>query len=147
MKRKQAVGVQSVDAKTSIISNLRRRGLRITQQKRAIIDALIENNDRMLSVCDVAALVADSMDYATVYRNLKKFHELNIVESMADSQGVLRYTISDGMHHHHFICTACGRIIKFPCIHPFWREIAAQQKFKEEHHRIDVFGVCESCQK
>lgn len=135
-----------MDAKTTIISDLRRKGLRITQQKKIILDALIENNDKMLSVCDIAALVGDSMDYATVYRNLRKFYELDILESMVDAHGVVRYMICDGVHHHHFICTSCGRIINFPCNNPFWRTLAAQHKFKEAYHRIDVFGLCEGCQ-
>lgn len=135
-----------MDAKTAIMSDLRRKGMRVTQQKKAILDALIENNNKMLSVCDIAMLVGDSMDYATVYRNLRKFLELDIVETMVDGQGAVRYMICDGVHHHHFICTSCGRIINFPCNNPFWRALAAQHKFKEAHHRIDVFGLCESCQ-
>ncbi len=137
-----------MDEKTAIIDAMRRKGMRITQQKKAILGVLTDNPDRMLSVCDIADMLDGFADNATVYRNMGKFLELGIVETITDSRGVQRYVICcDGKHHHHLICTSCGRIIYFPCDTPFWRMLAEQNGFAEQYHRIEVYGTCRRCQK
>lgn len=135
------------DEKARLISMLRQKGMRVTKQKHAILGVLFDHTDRMLSVFDIGEIIGDQMDNATIYRNVRKFTELGILESMVDSKGVQRYVICcDGKHHHHFICTVCGRIINFPCNNPFWRGLAQQHRFSEEYHRIEVFGACADCQ-
>ncbi len=134
-----------MDAKENILCSLRQKGLRVTQQKSVIIDVLVTHSDRMLSANDIADALGSLLDNATVYRNMRKFLELGIVESMVDNKGVQRYKICDGTHHHHLVCTSCGRIINFPCDTPFWRCVAEQHAFKESFHRIEVFGICANC--
>ena len=136
-----------MDEKAKLISVLRQKGMRVTQQKKAILDVLLNHHDRMLSVFDIGEALGAVMDNATIYRNVRKFADLGILETMVDSKGVQRYIICcDGTHHHHFICTSCGRIINFPCDNPFWRGLAQQHRFSEKYHRIEVYGVCASCQ-
>ena len=91
--------------------------MRITSPKKMILDVLLNNQDRMLSVADVAALLPEdaAIDTTTVYRNIQKFLDFGILESLNDEQGVNRYTILEQDHHHYLICTECGKIIKIPC--------------------------------
>lgn len=137
-----------MDEKTAIINVLRRKGMRITQQKKAILDVFADNPDKMLSVSDIAEILGGVADNATVYRNVRRFLELGIIETITDSRGVQRFVVCcDGKHHHHLICTSCGRIINFPCDTPFWRLLAEQNGFAEQYHRIEVYGMCSQCQK
>jgi Fur family ferric uptake transcriptional regulator len=137
-----------MDQKTQLYERLREKGQRITPQKRAILDVLLDNPGRMLSVSEICARLpkGSGIDDATVYRNVRGFVEPGLLESMIDLKGHSRYMICDCVHHHHFICTDCGRIINFPCNNPFWRGIARQHNFKESGHRIEVFGLCADCQ-
>ena len=136
--------------KSKIYESLRKKGQRLTEQKKMIIDVFLENPDRMLSVAEICGHLehVGEVDTATVYRNIQRFLEIGLFESMVDSGGFGRYMIcSAGHHHHHFICTNCGAVIGFPCEKPFWEEAAREAGFTEERHSIEVFGVCAECKK
>ena len=45
----------SMDQKTQLYERLREKGQRITPQKRAILDILLDNPGRMLSVSEICA--------------------------------------------------------------------------------------------
>ncbi|MBN1776699.1 MAG: transcriptional repressor [Clostridiales bacterium] len=126
---------------------LRAKGLRMTSPKKRILDVFLNNQDRMLSVADIAALLEGSaaIDNATVYRNIQKFTELGILESFNDEQGVNRYTVFEQEHHHYLICTGCGKIIKIPCVKCFWQTQALKNDFQETHHKLEVYGKCAEC--
>ncbi len=133
------------DAK--IYAMLRTKGFRVTAQKKMILDVFLENPDRMLSAHDVYTLLpADArIDNATVYRNIQKFLSFGILETMNDEQGVNRYTVNGGDHHHYLICTECGKIIKIPCEGHFWKTKASENRFQETHHKLEVYGRCAEC--
>jgi len=136
-----------MDDAQKIYSMLRNKGFRVTTQKKIILDVFLSNQDRMLSVCDVFNMLpaGSSIDNATVYRNIQKFLDVGILESMMDDCGVNRYTICEKEHHHYLICTECGRIIKFPCSVNFWNSFATENGFKETHHKLEIYGKCAEC--
>lgn len=128
---------------------IRKRGQRMTTQKRALLTVFLQQEGKMLSVTDIKRFLPDTMemDSATIYRNAQNFKNLGLLESMVDVQGITRYTVFDGSHHHHLVCISCGRIINFPCNNPFWQQLAEKNHFKETYHRIEVFGLCSECQQ
>jgi Fur family transcriptional regulator, ferric uptake regulator len=130
-----------------IYAMLRAKGFRVTSQKKRILDVFLENSDRMLSVHDVCSLLPEdtSVDNATVYRNVQKFLNFGILESINDEQGINRYTVSERNHHHYLICTECGKIIKIPCESHFWKAKARENNFLETHHKLEVYGKCAEC--
>ncbi len=136
-----------MEQKSELYDSLRKKGLRITLPKRMILDIFLANQDRMISVGDVHGLLCEDsgIDNATVYRNIQKFLDLGILESMIDDRGVNRYTICEKQHHHYLICTECGRIIKFPCANHYWDGYAAENHFQETHHKLEVYGKCSEC--
>lgn len=54
-----------------------------------------------------------------------------------------------GQHHDHLICTKCGRIQEFyvPSLEKLQEEIARTYGFKPLDHRLEIYGLCEACQK
>ena len=136
-----------MDDQDRIYQMMRVKGLRLTSPKKLILDIFLKNKDRMLSVNDVYALLPEnaSVDNATVYRNIQKFLNFGILESMNDEQGVNRYTVYDGEHHHYLICTECGRIIRIPCENHFWKARVKETRFQETHHKLEVYGRCAEC--
>lgn len=132
---------------TNVYATLRAKGLRMTAAKKRILDVFLNNQDRMLSIADVAALLPGdaSIDNATVYRNIQKFTDAGLLESFNDEQGVNRYTVYEQEHHHYLICTGCGKIIKIPCVTGFWKTHARDNAFEETHHKLEVYGRCASC--
>ena len=133
----------------NVYNMLRQRGCRLTSQTKAILDIFLGNKDRMLSVADVAGQLPEErrIDNATVYRNIRKFLDLGIVESMNDEHGINRFALSEREHHHYLICTQCGSIVRFPCSNHYWNKYAKQNGFAETHHKLEVYGRCEKCAK
>jgi len=136
-----------MDKKPELYELLRTKGFRITKPKKAILDVFLANRNKMLSVGDVFELLPAGcgVDQATVYRNIRKFQDADILESMVDSRGTGRYTIREKKHHHYLICTECGRIVKFPCSNHYWDAVAAENGFEETHHKLEVYGKCADC--
>ena len=134
-----------MDTKMRIYNMISEKGYRVTNQKKAVIDVLVDNTDRMLSVGDITRLMDAPADYATVFRNVRHFMDLGVLESMMDNKGNSRYTLQDSEHHHYLICTECGCIVKFHCDNPFWKDFAREKSFKETYHILEVYGICNKC--
>lgn len=137
-----------MDRKQEIILLIKTKGQRVTKQKEMVIDILLENQDKMLSVADIREKVKGKyINNATIYRNIQSFLAMGILETMIDSKGVSRYVINNGEHQHHLICTECGKIISFPCNNPFWKPCMEAEGFQESWHKIEVYGICAQCRK
>lgn len=54
-----------------------------------------------------------------------------------------------GDHHDHMICTRCGKIIEFsnPEMERLQETIAASLGFHMLQHRMEIYGICDACQK
>ncbi len=54
-----------------------------------------------------------------------------------------------GEHHDHLICTKCGKIQEFyvPSLERLKEDIARTYGFKPLHHRLEIYGLCEACQR
>jgi len=85
---------------------------------------------------------------ATIYRTMKFFEELNIVESLEVGDGIKRYELSLSLHHDHLVCTSCGKIIEFTdeLIEEQQISVAKSHKFDLKDHVMTIYGLCENCQ-
>ena len=85
---------------------------------------------------------------ATVYRTMKFFEEMNIVNSLDVSDGIKRYELSLSLHHDHLVCTSCSKIIEFTdeLIEEQQIKVANENKFDLKDHVMTIYGLCEKCQ-
>ena len=60
-----------------------------------------------------------------------------------------KYESNTKSHHDHLICTDCGKIVEFVDdeIEKDKKKIAKVNKFKITDHSMQLYGLCESCQK
>lgn len=84
----------------------------------------------------------------TVYRTMDFLYKNGIVERFEFGEGKFRYEIKKN-HHHHLICTNCGRIedIEGEYLEKLEKDIFKNSKFKVMSHSLEFFGICKSCQK
>jgi Fe2+ or Zn2+ uptake regulation protein len=119
-----------------LVEALDRAGHRLTEPRRA-----------------VAALVADArrrrMDIgrATVFRTLDLFASLSLVERVDLPGGEHAYVACDPVHHHHAICTGCGRSLDVADhgLAAVLGEIGNRSGFRVTAHRLEIFGLCSAC--
>src|SRR4030042_2752333 len=95
---------------------LQEKGYRLTPQRLMVLDAL-HNVDSHISAEESYAQVKAKYAYAnisTVYRTLDLLKELKLVNEIDLDDGRVRYRLSEKGHHHHLVCSNCGKIIDLP---------------------------------
>lgn len=85
------------------------------------------------------------LSFDTIYRNLALFEKLTIVEStQLKDERIYRLACSPKDHHHHLICTQCGRTKRID-ICPM--EIIGEEAehFTITGHKFEIYGTCDRC--
>jgi len=120
--------------------------MRNTTQKKAIKE-VFRRHDRPLGVDEVLIYgreIVESLNQATVYRNLKKLIDDGWLKKISHPSLGTIYERRDKEHHHHFHCRECNRAFELPgCA--LKDDEAAPAGFIVEEHEIFLFGVCPSC--
>lgn len=131
-------------------SSLRAAGLRVTPQRRAILQVL-ESSERPLSVEDIHhRLEKPGSGIPTIYRNLQSFVAMGWAESIPGPDQVMRFVRCHSRdHHHHLQCESCGRTVE---VHACGLETGLQglhgpSGFRVTRHQLLLFGLCPACQK
>ena len=129
----------------SIIFRCEDQGLRMTDQRRTIATIL----DSVIDHPDVEELygrinkVDKSISLATVYRTVKLFEELGILEKLEFGDGRARYEDAEREHHDHLINVQNGEVIEFvnSDIEKLQEKIAQELGFKLLGHKLELYGV------
>lgn len=128
------------------------RGLKSTRQRSLIIDTFFDTGGH-LSVEELWGKVRgmdNRVSVATVYRTMKLLAESGLVHARNFGDGQTRYEVAVGRHHHdHLICTNCGTIVEFENdrIEAMQDAVAKKHGFKVTSHKMELYGLCESCQR
>lgn len=130
-------------------------GYKLTTQRRAILDVIVENQDKHLSpeeIYDIVKKKYPEIGIATVYRTLQLLEKLNIIYRLNFDDGYNRYELnydSENHHHHHLICLKCGKVmeVKLDLLENLENEIENENGFKIVDHNVKFFGYCADCQK
>ncbi|UOF89899.1 transcriptional repressor [Fodinisporobacter ferrooxydans] len=137
-----------------IKKQLQSQQLKLTPQREATLQILLENQEKHLSAEDIFMLVKQrnpDIGLATVYRTLELLHDLRIIEKLSFGDGVSRYEFrSDDHphHHHHLICLKCGEVSEIEdLLDDLEMRVEREHKFKIVDHRVNLLGYCESCQQ
>jgi Fur family ferric uptake transcriptional regulator len=138
----------------SVVENrLRRIDQRYTAGRRAIIDLLVSAGDPV-SISDIAQGLPD-LPRSSAYRHLVDLQTAGVVRRVAANDEFARFELAEDLteHHHHLLCVACGKVIDITPSAGFERTISHQldqlavvEGFLPQSHRVDVLGLCSSCQ-
>ena len=93
---------------------LRDAGIRVTQQRRTVIAALVQSDDHP-SAQDVharAKLVDHSVSFATVYRALATLADAGIVQRIAVDDGPARFEMAPDAEHDHLVDVDTGEVLE-----------------------------------
>jgi Fe2+ or Zn2+ uptake regulation protein len=136
--------------KNDLISQLREKGLKITPQRLAVIDALVENRHKhpgATLIYQVTRKKLKSISLSTVYATLKEFSEQGLIKALEFDRMENRY---DGnlSEHINLICKRCGAINDFDLpssIEP--KDIMRKSGFVVTDTRMEYYGYCRDCLK
>lgn len=123
---------------------LRKAGLRMTQQRRLILRVLAEADDHPDAKCIFTRAFAHdpTLSLSTVYRTMKVLETQGAIERHAFEDGVSRYEHADQAHHDHLIDIDSGEVIEFssPEIEELQAKIAAKLGYEIVRHRLELYG-------
>lgn len=136
-------------------SNLKEKGYKLTHQRRAILDIIIENEGKHLTAEEIYELVkieCPEIGLATVYRTVQLLEKLSVICRLNLDDGCNRYELIheyEDHHHHHLICTKCGKVIEVreDLLGKIEETIEEEYKFRVKNHSVKFYGVCIDCKK
>jgi len=129
---------------------LRKKNLKLTRQREEILRIFLDSG-RHLSVeelYDIMKKTDPSIGQATVFRTLKLLCEADIAREVGFGDKVVRYESKIGREHHdHLVCIGCGKWIEAvdPEIEKLQERLCRKFGFKEQWHRLEIFGFCSNC--
>jgi Fur family ferric uptake transcriptional regulator len=136
----------------SLINDLSARGIRMTHQRRALIETIQAAHGHL----DAASLLEEArkrdpkIDRATVYRTLELLKKLRLIDELdlMHLEGEKHfYEVKTNVDHVHLACFGCGGIEEFtsPLFERLKSEIARQNGFEIRAIRLEVGGRCRKC--
>jgi Fur family ferric uptake transcriptional regulator len=123
------------------------KSLRLTQERRQVAEEVFSDHEHFDA--EQLAQRLKSVSRATVYRTLTLMDDGGLLRKVARrANGKAVYEHDYGYpEHDHLICNQCGTLIEFPAVDvtQIVDEVAVQQGFRVEGHRLEVYGVCSEC--
>jgi Fur family ferric uptake transcriptional regulator len=120
-------------------------GLKMTDQRRVIARVLGAADDHpdVEEVYHRATTIDPRISLATVYRALRLFADVNLLERHDFRGGRSRYEAIPEEHHDHLIDVESGAVIEFQDseIEQLQRAIAEKLGYKLIDHRLELYGV------
>ncbi len=137
---------------------LKEKGLKVTNQRLLVLEALAANRDAHMAAEDIYELVKEDhpeIGLATIYRTVQLLLEMQLVDRINLDDGCVRYEIGefyDGEgkhHHHHLICRTCGKVFPFKddLLEELEHHIEEATGFHVLDHELKFYGQCMECKK
>jgi Fur family ferric uptake transcriptional regulator len=130
--------------------HLAKNGLRLTGQRRAILDLFLTSDHHLSQEEIYQALRGEGIGRATVFRTLKTLQECGLAAPVVGRDGTPRFEIHlDRPHHDHLICVECGRIqeVRWPALEKIQEKTCRRVGFVPKWHRHEIFGRCKDCSR
>lgn len=129
---------------------LKRKGLRNTGQRRAVLGALKDNPHATAPDLEVGLGVGEAssgLSRQGLYNVLEDLTRANLIRCIEPAGSLARYELRVGDNHHHLVCRQCGRVEDVdcavgavPCLDP-----AEDKGFDIDEAEITWWGLCASC--
>lgn len=133
-----------------LLDALDRGGYRVTEPRRVVVELIGARSGHFTA----ADLVDDArrrrlrIGRATIFRALDLLDELGAIERLDLPTGEHAYVGCAPAHHHHVVCLGCGQAAEIgdAGLRSFVDEVGRRTGFSIANHRVELFGLCSSCQ-
>jgi Fur family transcriptional regulator, ferric uptake regulator len=136
----------------TVEGRLRRVGQRYTPNRRALVGALLQARGPV-SIGDLP-VGKRAVPQSSAYRNLAVLEQAGVIRRVITDDDFARFELDEDLteHHHHLVCSNCGRIedVEIPAnversIGRTFDRVAKGAGFASVDHRLDLIGRCRSC--
>ncbi len=134
---------------TDVAALLRRRNLRLTPQRRAVVAALAEFEGHVTAAQLVERCVQKDPEFvpSTVYRTLDLLEGLGLITHIHDAEGHEEFQPAAEQPHAHLICRECGQAREIPGdeLGEFLALLHRRHGFDVDVSHLAIFGRCTDC--
>jgi Fur family transcriptional regulator, ferric uptake regulator len=133
-------------------TRLESSGQRYTRTRKRLVD-ILAGAETPLSLRDIVRRRRD-LPQSSAYRNLAELESAGLVRRVASEDGFGRYELAEELtgHHHHLLCSRCGRVEDLHLPPSLERQLdrtldalARDSRFATVRHRLDLIGLCAEC--
>jgi Fur family ferric uptake transcriptional regulator len=133
-----------------LVAALDGAGHRLTAPRRALARLIADLDGAAFTAADLVAEVRArhlGIGRATVFRSIDLLESVGAVERVDLQSGDHAYVACVPNHHHHVICSQCGRAAGVGDIGlgAVAREVARRTGYRVDEHRLELFGLCPAC--
>ncbi len=130
---------------------IRDMNLKVTQQRLLILKTMSLGHRHITAqeLFEKIAKIDGTLGFATVYRFLRSLVDAKVVTEVRMGGLPARYELAPKHHHDHLTCVKCEKICEFEnkAIENLQIRVAEKFGFTLTHHVLELYGVCEDCQK
>ncbi|HET7182801.1 MAG TPA: Fur family transcriptional regulator [Candidatus Limnocylindrales bacterium] len=124
-------------------------GYRLTRPRLALAE-LVDAQDGHFTAADLFRIARArrlGVSRATLFRLVEVLTELRLLERVDLPGGEHAYVRCAPRHHHHVICTQCGRATEIDdqSLADAVAEISRLTGYRIDTHRLEMFGRCWRC--
>lgn len=125
---------------------------RYTRLRRLLVETLAMAA-RPLTIPEIVA-TTPGLPQSSAYRNITTLIEVGVVRRVPGTDDHGRYELAEELsgHHHHLVCTHCGRVDDVPssgllerALGDAAQAVADKQGYQVSEHRFDQLGLCPDC--
>lgn len=134
----------------SLVNRLRDQGFRITPQRMAILQQLVDSKDH-LSAEEIFNAIHDQypmIGLATIYKTINLLTEIGEITELNFINQATRFEMKETPSHPHFICKRCGCVIdlEHQLLSELPDKVSLDTGLKIVNARLDFYGICPNCQ-
>jgi Fur family ferric uptake transcriptional regulator len=138
---------RAANAGGPLIDALDRAGHRLTGPRRQVAQLVAARDGHFTAANLVEDARGHGIGRATVFRSIELFTSLGLVERVDLPGGDHAYVACETAHHHHAICTSCGRSfdVDDAGLSDVLARMGSRAGFRVTAHRLEIFGLCAVC--
>jgi len=127
---------------------------RYTRLRRLLVDTLA-SAARPLTIPEIVASTP-RLPQSSAYRNITTLMDVGVVRRLPGTDDHGRYELDEELsgHHHHLVCSHCGRVDDVPAsarleraLTEAARAVTDKQGYQVIEHRFDQLGLCPDCRQ
>ena len=125
---------------------------RYTPLRRALVDTMA-GAGRPLTVPEMLE-TNSGLSQSSAYRNVTMLIDAGVARRVAGADDHSRFELAEDLstHHHHLVCSSCGKVADVRpslrlerALAEAARVVADEDDFDVTDHRFDFLGVCADC--
>jgi len=134
-----------------VVAALRQHSYKLTPQRRVVIQTIASNQEHFTptAIYEKVHQGHPNIGLVTIYRTIEILAKLKLICELHAGGSCHSYTISAPGHHHHLICSNCGKVVDFTSceLGKMQQSLVKETGFRIDGHLLEFIGLCQACQK